>query len=63
VHHIIEQVNGGTDDDDNLMSVCEPCHERKTQELRAELSKRRKAAQKEAKRRSHPGYISGPDGN
>lgn len=63
VHHIIEQVFGGTDDDDNLISLCEACHQRKTVALRQELNKRRKAEQKEQKRRSHPGYIAGRDGN
>ncbi|MBI3217858.1 MAG: HNH endonuclease [Mycobacterium sp.] len=62
VHHIIEQVFSGTDDDDNLISLCEVCHERKTVALRQELNKRRKAELKEQKRRSHPGYLSGDDG-
>ena len=28
VHHIVEHVDGGTDEDGNLVGVCEPCHTR-----------------------------------
>lgn len=30
VDHIIPKAHGGTDDDDNLESLCWPCHRRKT---------------------------------
>jgi 5-methylcytosine-specific restriction protein A len=30
VDHIINVARGGTDDDDNLQSLCIPCHKRKT---------------------------------
>lgn len=30
VDHIVERRAGGTDDDDNLQSLCKPCHSRKT---------------------------------
>lgn len=30
--HKIALVNGGTDDEDNLQRLCDPCHEDKTQE-------------------------------
>ena len=26
VHHIIERRNGGSNDDENLMTVCQTCH-------------------------------------
>jgi 5-methylcytosine-specific restriction protein A len=30
VDHIINKANGGTDDDDNLQSICSSCHKDKT---------------------------------
>ena len=30
VHHIIPLADGGTHDEDNLMSLCKPCHSRIT---------------------------------
>lgn len=36
VDHIVNKAVGGTDDDDNLQSICKPCHDAKTlQEARA----------------------------
>jgi 5-methylcytosine-specific restriction protein A len=32
VDHIIAKGLGGTDDTDNLQSICKPCHKRKTKE-------------------------------
>ncbi|MBZ4514591.1 HNH endonuclease [Mycobacterium avium subsp. hominissuis] len=55
VNHIVPQIFGGTDDDDNLQSLCPPCHERETSELKIEIAKRRKAEAEEARRKNHPG--------
>ena len=30
VDHIIPKAKGGTDDEDNLQSICTPCHKHKT---------------------------------
>lgn len=30
VDHILKKASGGTDDDDNLQSICTPCHKKKT---------------------------------
>jgi 5-methylcytosine-specific restriction protein A len=30
VHHIVSLADGGTDDEENLMSLCKPCHSRFT---------------------------------
>ena len=30
VDHIVDVVDGGSDDDDNLQGLCHPCHSRKT---------------------------------
>lgn len=32
VDHIINQAQGGSDDDDNLQALCVPCHKVKTQQ-------------------------------
>ena len=32
VDHILPKAEGGTDSDDNLQSICEPCHKAKTQQ-------------------------------
>lgn len=55
VHHVIEQAFGGTDDDDNLITLCESCHHRKTLKFRQELARRNREAKKEAARRNVPG--------
>lgn len=55
VNHIVERVNGGTDDDDNLEALCGPCHYRLTTALVQERAAMRRAAKKSAKRRNHPG--------
>ncbi|WP_236746217.1 HNH endonuclease [Mycobacteroides abscessus] len=55
VNHIVPQIFGGTDDDDNLQSLCVVCHERATSELKIEIAKRRKAAAEEERRKNHPG--------
>lgn len=31
VDHIVPKAEGGTDDDSNLQTVCDPCHREKTQ--------------------------------
>lgn len=41
VDHIVALVNGGTDDDSNVQSLCEPCHEAKT---RVDLGQRQQVA-------------------
>lgn len=41
VDHILALVNGGTDDDSNVQSLCEPCHEAKT---RVDLGQRQQVA-------------------
>jgi len=41
VDHIVALVNGGTDDDSNVQSLCEPCHDAKT---RVDLGQRQQAA-------------------
>jgi 5-methylcytosine-specific restriction protein A len=30
VDHVVSRANGGTEDDDNLQSLCNPCHKAKT---------------------------------
>ncbi len=39
VDHVKEKADGGTDDDDNLQAICDPCHKAKTAR---ELARRRK---------------------
>jgi len=36
VDHILNKAQGGTDDLDNLQSLCNPCHKRKTIEERSQ---------------------------
>lgn len=55
VHHIIPQYAGGTDDDENLQSLCSECHARQTSRQAHERALVRKAEKKEAERRNHPG--------
>lgn len=31
VDHVIPKAEGGSDDDDNLQAICDPCHEAKSQ--------------------------------
>lgn len=38
VDHIVEKIDGGSDDDSNLQSLCGPCHDEKTE---AEKARRR----------------------
>jgi 5-methylcytosine-specific restriction protein A len=40
VDHITPKAKGGTDDDDNLQSLCRPCHEAKTTREAAEAQGR-----------------------
>lgn len=49
VDHIIPKAEGGTDDDNNLQSICGPCHEAKS---RAEAARGRNA--KGSRFRSRP---------
>ncbi|WP_198586412.1 HNH endonuclease [Mycobacteroides abscessus] len=55
VHHIIAQIDGGTDDESNLIAVCDPCHERFSQATKAARAKLRKCLEEEARRKNHPG--------
>ncbi|WP_036454079.1 HNH endonuclease signature motif containing protein [Mycobacterium sp. TKK-01-0059] len=55
VHHVIERVNGGTDDDGNLVAICETCHTRLTVEANQARAYARREAEKAAKRKNHPG--------
>lgn len=55
VHHIIARVDEGGDDEDNLMSLCGPCHDRETQKLKARLAKERKKKKDDERRNRHPG--------
>lgn len=41
VDHITPKSNGGTDDEDNLQSLCRPCHEAKTTTEAAKAQGRR----------------------
>lgn len=55
VHHIIERAEDGTDDDENLLAICEACHYRLTTEANQRRAKQRRQAKSEAKRKNHPG--------
>ncbi|WP_170924371.1 HNH endonuclease [Mycobacterium avium] len=55
VHHIVPIELGGTNDDDNLISLCGCCHYRRTTQQRQESMARKRAGQREARRRNHPG--------
>lgn len=55
VHHVIERAAGGTDDDENLLAICESCHYRLTSEANRRRAKQRRQAKEEAKRKNHPG--------
>lgn len=55
VDHIIDRVDGGGDDDDNLRALCAPCHERHTTETKQRRAKKRKDMAEEARRKNHPG--------
>lgn len=56
VHHILDVEDGGTDDDENLAGVCEPCH---THYSAQQSQKRAVAAAWEWKRKpeKHPGVL------
>ncbi len=54
VDHIVPAAKGGGDDLANLQAACKPCHAWKTGREAAMI---RHAAEKEAKRRDHPGLI------
>lgn len=54
VDHIVPAAKGGSDDLANLQATCKPCHAWKTGREAAMI---RHAAEKEAKRRDHPGLI------
>ncbi len=56
VHHLVEVEDGGTDDDDNLVAACQPCHTH----FSAQQSQRRAvAAANDWKRKPerHPGVL------
>lgn len=55
VHHIVPIELGGTNDDENLTSLCGVCHYRVTTEQRRARAARVKADKREAARRNHPG--------
>lgn len=55
VHHIVPIELGGTNEDDNLVSLCAPCHQRRTNEQRQDRQARRNMEKREARRRNHPG--------
>jgi 5-methylcytosine-specific restriction protein A len=42
VDHVTPKSEGGTDDDDNLQSICDPCHVAKTAEESARAKARRR---------------------
>lgn len=54
VDHIVPAAKGGSDDLSNLQAACKACHAWKTGREAAMI---RHAAEKEAKRRDHPGLI------
>lgn len=53
VHHIVDDADGGTDDYDNLVGACKPCHIRHS----ARESAKRGASWKRQRER-HPGLDS-----
>ena len=55
VNHILERVNGGGDEPDNLEAVCEACHYRLTTTLVQSRAAMRRQNAKAARRRNHPG--------
>jgi len=61
VHHIVPIELGGTNDDDNLISLCEMCHYRRTTEQRQQRAARVNAEKREQARRNHPGRIDRHD--
>lgn len=56
VHHLVEVEDGGTDDDDNLVTACKPCH---TRFSARQSQKRSVKAQTDWKRKPerHPGVL------
>lgn len=61
VHHVIERIDGGTDDDENLMAVCEGCHSRLTTAQVQRRAAARRQAKKDKMRKNHPGRIDRHD--
>ncbi|WP_084021610.1 HNH endonuclease [Mycobacterium avium] len=55
VDHVVPQHLGGTDDDENLISLCPECHARRTSRQAHERAVAREADKKERARRNHPG--------
>lgn len=55
VHHLVPIELGGSNDDENLMSLCWSCHYRRTTEQRQARAVRERAEKREAQRRNHPG--------
>jgi len=53
--HVLPREFGGTDDLDNLMSLCQVCSDRKTAEQRHESARRKRELKKEQARQNHPG--------
>ena len=54
VDHIVPHSQGGTDDDDNLRSLCGPHHDRKTA-AEGVAARARVAAMRRRPTRTHPG--------
>jgi len=56
VHHVIDAEDGGSDDEDNLITVCTPCH---TRHSAIESQKRSVASANDWKRKpeKHPGVL------
>jgi len=56
VHHVIDAEDGGSDEEDNLITACRPCHRRHSA---IESQKRSVAKQNEWKRQpeKHPGVL------
>lgn len=55
VHHVVERVHGGGDNEDALEALCGPCHQRYTTHLIQERAAERRRLKREARRKNHPG--------
>ena len=62
VHHVVARIDGGGDNDSNLMAVCSACHYRYTTETVQQRAKQRAAQRRAKKRRNHPGRKDRYDG-
>lgn len=56
IHHVVDAEDGGTDDEENLISACRPCHRRQSG---IDSQKRSVAAANDWKRKpeKHPGVL------